>query len=195
MEKFYSHLRIGLNCKNPEKASRLKVKIEKILQLQIHNAEYVEHEENQFVLIGYCELDYPSKEDVVFNWLFHLELLGYNWQVKAPNIYQDFFSFEGERWANQQNFIVPGMNFVTFELTNRVLDYYDSAPLSEYQKVIILESELTIEERINGLDGYVSSIGIRTDGIWNFGVHINKVEQIYMLSENELKTLKNENET
>lgn len=186
MLKFYAHLRIGLNCKNLDKADRLKVKIEKAIHLSIYKTEFLAQENNSFELTGYCELDYLTKEDALFNWLCHLELLGYNWQIKAPSIYKDFFSFEGERWTNEMNFKIPGMSYVSFELTDRALDYYDSAPLSEGQKVLILDSELTIEQEINGLDGYIASISERTNENWVFGVYINKLEQIYILSDSEL---------
>ncbi len=187
MAKFYSHLRIGFNCKSQSKAEKIKVKIEKAIQLPIYNTEYLAQNNNVFELVGYCELDYPSKEVAVFNWFFHLELLGNNWQSNAPSIYEDFFSFEGERWANEQNFKIPGMTSASFELTDRPIDYYDSAPLGIDQKVRILISEFTTKEQICGLEGYIATIAGRNNGKWVFGVFIYKLEQIYMLSEGELE--------
>ena len=186
MSTFYIHIRFGLNCRNLQKAEKLRTKIEQTIQLNLNNSEFTEQDDNQFDLTGYFEMEYPTKEEALFNWLFHLELIGYNWQIKAPHIYEDFFSFEGERWSNEQNFIVSGLTFASFELTDRTLDYYDFAPLKEDDNVTILESELTKEQGIVGLDGVILSIGNRTDGIWNFSVHIAKLGTVYMLTEQQL---------
>jgi hypothetical protein len=184
MVNFYSHLRIGLNCKNLQKAERLKNKIESSIQLIINDTKFIVHENDLIELTGYCHLTYRLKEEALFNWLIHLNQLGYNWQVNTPIVYEDYFSFEGERWSNPQSFKISGLTFMSFELTDRNLNY----PFQMNQKVKVLETEFTIEQGITNQDAIVSSIGNKTNGIWYFGIHIDKLGE-FMLSEKDLKTL------
>ncbi len=188
MVSFYSHLRIGLNCKNLQKAEKLKNKIESHIQLKINDPKFIAHEDDMIELTGYCHLTYHLKEEALFNWLIYLNQLGYNWQVNAPIVYEDYFSFEGERWSDPQSFKISGLTFLSYELTDRNLNYYDSAPFKMNQKVKVLETEFTIELGITNEDAIVSSIGNKTNGIWYFGIHIDQLGE-FMLSEKELDTL------
>ena len=189
MAKFYSHIRIGLNCKNLEKAKKLRNRIEEAVQLTLEVTEFQEHENDNFDLVGYFQLNSYNRNEAVFNWLIHVEQLGYNWQVKAPTVYEDFFSFEGERWNETQQFKIPGLTYATFELTDREFNYYDEAPFPEYEDVKILESELTKKEDIVGLTGYISGTTPRTDGIWHFIVYLKELERSYVVSENEIELI------
>lgn len=189
MPKFYAHLIIGLRCKNLEKAKRLKIRIEKAVQLPLEVTELLDWGNDSFGLFGFFSLEADNKNEAVFNWLIHLEQLGRTWQVQAPKLYEDFFSFEGERSNKPKQFKVPGLTHATFELTDREFTYYNHAPFPKGKNVSILESELSKKENIVGLSGYISDIIPRTDGIWHFRVYLRDLGRSYVVSENEIESL------